>query len=455
MIASLQNARQLIGVAFLLLLTGCGASQQGPRPNIVLITIDALRPDHMSCYGYERNTTPFIDGLAQRGTLFSNAYATASWTAPSMASLLSGLYPRSHGVHHGVPRKKLVLKQEILDPTFVTLPEVLQKNGYSTFGLFSNGPVSRETGMAQGYDRFRSFWFRPVPPVQKIAMAWKPKMLNSEPFFLWIHYFDPHSPYNAHEPWISTYSSDMDLTMEWQGRFATHLAKNMDLLREDPEIVSALIGAYDSEINFVDDAVRKLLEDERLTQNSMVIVASDHGEAFLDHNHLGHGHTLHEEEIRIPLIVVLPESTNQAVCSQDASLVDIYPTILDYLEVPVPPQVQGRSLMPWLRDPSQTEDRSVVCELGRGYQQLSIKNQGKKLMRPPGAKPRKKWKLYDLETDPLETSNLREEQPHEVDRLNDALLRWQGDHKKHHAEVVDNEISADQQKVLRSLGYTK
>jgi arylsulfatase A-like enzyme len=168
--------------------------------NIVLITIDTLRADHLSCYGYERNTSPHIDKIAAQGITFKNVIAPSSWTAPSMASLFTSTYPINHGLVHGIKVRKQ--KKEVLSDQLITLPEVLRKKGYTTFGVSSNHHLTEEFGFARGFDFFAYLGWKNADMVNKTVYSWETTIKQSEKYFLWVHYVDPHISYAARSPWI-------------------------------------------------------------------------------------------------------------------------------------------------------------------------------------------------------------------------------------------------------------
>ena len=277
--------------------------------NIVLITIDTLRADHLSCYGYERTTSPNIDAIAQKGIIFRNAIAPSSWTAPSMASLFTSVYPVNHGVIHGIGYKKgeTINIQEVFSAELRTLPEILQEQGYSTFGVASNLHLSEKFGFARGFDYFHCLPWVPAERVNGTIASWQDEIKNADKFFLWVHYFDPHHFYQARSPWIEDYTSQA-LTDELglSQKTWSELTSLIPMLQQNPQALANLIALYDSEINFVDSAIGDLFKGLALDDNTLVIITADHGEEFLDHGGLGHGESLYQEVIHIPLIVKLP-----------------------------------------------------------------------------------------------------------------------------------------------------
>ena len=170
--------------------------------SVILITIDTLRADHLSCYGYRRNTSPNIDNIAKEGVFFQNAVASSSFTPPSMATIFTSKYPSSHGVKHGVFKKNKVFNQEVLSDSIQTLAEILKENGYATYGFHTNPHLSKEFGFAQGFDFFNQFTFYDALELNSEILRNKDKIKSGGKYFLWVHYFDPHWPYLKRTPWI-------------------------------------------------------------------------------------------------------------------------------------------------------------------------------------------------------------------------------------------------------------
>jgi len=181
-----------------LVAVGCEFSSR-PRPNVILITIDTLRADRLSCYGYTRETTPFLDQLARDGIRFSRAYSNASWTAPAVVSLLTGLLPTTHGVEHGtIENRTDVVNQEVVPVEARMWAEVLQRAGYRSFGITANGHLDPRFGFDRGFERYRCIGFADAEGVKQVLASWRREIVESHPYFLWVHLFDPHAPYRFH-----------------------------------------------------------------------------------------------------------------------------------------------------------------------------------------------------------------------------------------------------------------
>ncbi|MEI6810311.1 MAG: sulfatase [bacterium] len=442
--------------ASLAVLCGCREGTGARKPNVVIITIDALRPDHLSCYGYGRTTSPFIDSLAAKGTVFSNCHAVACWTAPSLASMFTSRHPRSHGVLHGFAQAREIHGQELLAPSFVTLAEALKANGYSTFGIAGTGHVTEQSGLAQGFDKFTGLWFPPCETIHDTALAYKKDLNSGKPFFLWVHYFPPHAPYYARKPWIEQYARHPSLVPEFKRQSVEWLQSQLPRIKENKEIQETIIDLYDAEINFVDAFVERLFKEVLPQGNTIVIVTADHGEMFFEHGSMGHAQSLFEEEVRIPLIIVppAPGGFKAVTVSSPVCNIDFYPTILDLAEIPYQAGVQGESLKPLLTGGQSRQERPLFAEFDRGALPLrSVLENGWKLIVSPDKS--ETGMLFDLKSDPGETNNLFSVKPDVAVRLGSVLQQWMSANKPFDAPTGTIHLTPDQQKVLKSLGYVK
>lgn len=429
-----------------------------PRPRgIVLITIDTLRADHCSALGHGRPTTPFLDSLAADGVLFRQAYAASSWTAPSMASLFTGLYPREHGVRHGAVTRGSepdIAGQEVLAERFVTIAEALKEQGYRTFGVSCNGHMTRDTGFAQGFDFFESNWFEECPAPNVAVELWRDEIETSGRFFLWVHYFDPHVPYTARSPWIEQYGTPRERADEWGGTQLEDLHLRIREIRKDPAAAAALRDLYDSEIARCDSFVEQLFRSIRIDERDLVIVTSDHGEEFLEHRGLGHGDTLYEEVVRVPLIVRFPGGRfGGTTIDAPVENRNVAATVADILGGPA---VAGTSLFPLIRGEESAAD-AVFLELDRGMSLTAVRRDGWKLISPArelAGGNTSKMRLYDLAADPRETTDLSGERAGTAAELSELLRRWQeGTGAGVEAPVSPRPLTPEQKTNLKSLGY--
>ncbi len=313
------------------------------RPNVLLICIDSLRADHLGCYGYHRNTSPTIDSLASQGCLFTRAIAQSSWTLPSHASLLTSLYAKSHGVSSVF---------QALGATALTLAEDLRTGGYVTVAVISGGPLSADHGLDQGFDVYDTGCWEYSHThdatnecTHARASAWLRHCRNS-PFFLFTHYWDVHYDYLPPAPYDTLFDPAYGGDFDSRGVISERL-RPTDLSTSD---VNHLVALYDGEIAHTDRYVGMLLaelEAARLSDNTIVVLTSDHGDELFDHGTTGHGHTLYQELVRVPLIWVDPSRPPYRARVQDmVQLVDVPPAILERVDLAVPDVMQGESFLP-------------------------------------------------------------------------------------------------------------
>jgi arylsulfatase A-like enzyme len=322
---------------------GCRtAPPQARGASVLLVTIDTLRADHLGAWGYERATSPGLDRLAREGIRFANAAGPSSWTLPSHASMLTGLEPAEHGVQH---------PQAALPPSAPTLATRLQAAGYETFAAVSHVYLGHRWGFDRGFDTFDESAAEESPhtPVaEKVvdsALAWlKDRGPEEDPFFAWLHIFDPHWDYSPPEPFASRFDPDydgpFDGSYETLRPFIRALAPAGStpppLAPRDLEHLEAL---YEGEIAYVDHHLARLFEHLRasgLLADMLVVVASDHGEEFMEHGSLeGHQWTLYEEVVHVPFILRLPgRAWAGTVVERHVSTVGLADTVLELLGLP-------------------------------------------------------------------------------------------------------------------------
>jgi len=327
-------------------LGGCDAPPPArfPGANVVLVGIDTLRADHLGCYGYSRPTSPRIDALASEGVVFTTAVASAPWTLPSFASILTGLLPSHHRAGEGTPPYV-----SALDATHDTLGTVLQRAGYRTASFVSNVWVGRDVGLDRGFDVHA---FDPAPSAtMDRALVWLSEH-SAEPFFLFVHLFDPHAPYTPPPEHARLFSAP-GYEGPFRTAFPTVWANGAPVMKVDPTWSAAdrarIVDLYDGEIHYADSLVGRLLDTLRalgVTERTIVIVVSDHGEEFFDHGQLGHSHTLYDELLLVPLVIRFPSAQHRGRVTRQVRSMDIFPTILDALGRPLPPGLDATSLMP-------------------------------------------------------------------------------------------------------------
>jgi hypothetical protein len=307
------------------------------RPNVVLISLDTLRPDHLGCYGYGKPTSPNLDRFAKQAIVFTNCRAQAPWTLPSHMSLFTSMLPTSNGVDS---------LNKVLPAEIPTLAQLLHEEGYRTAALVNNGQMRKHWGFARGFDTWREFEVdTPAGSCANLtreALAWLGSREAAAPFFLFLHYYDPHDPYDAPAPFRERLGTTLTGAQARKLCFRYRTpAHNLT----DPALLNDLIAAYDAEIAWLDHELGKLLD--ALPPDTLVVIFSDHGEAFEEHGWTLHGATLYEEETRIPLLVRLPDARGKpAVIDESVMLMDVAPTILARCGVHAPASFQGLDLAP-------------------------------------------------------------------------------------------------------------
>lgn len=318
------------------LVSGCNRNQN--KPNIVLIIIDTLRADHLGCYGYYRDTSPSIDSLAETGITFLNVHGQSSWTLPAITTIFTGLNVKEHGAGR---RGNSVYAMSYDVPT---IPLLLKREGYSTMGIFNVFLLSEQFGFNKGFDRFSCEWLgdgRAGVSVDE-AIEWISEYDNPSPFFLSLHVFDPHDPYDPPAPYDELFTPSGAQGKTW---WPALVDGSLDSSEENRE---HLVGLYDGEIAWTDSQLERLfahLRDLNLDENTIIIIVADHGEEFLDHNSVGHGYTMHQEIVHVPIIIAGPGIPIDSLNTSDRSQTDILPTILAIASADKPDHLNGYSLL--------------------------------------------------------------------------------------------------------------
>jgi len=418
---------------------------------VVLISIDTLRRDHLSLYGYRRRTTPGLEAFAREAVVFEDAVSTSSWTLPAHASLLTSTYP---GVH-GATSSKVGLS-----PEWPGLPRLLRDAGYFTQAMVTHVYLSKEYGMGEGFERHRYLPETRAEEITDQAIHFLEGRGDSD-FFLFLHYYDPHWHYDPPAP----YDRAFDPSYEGETTGIWWDFKELDADSIDPKDLHHIQALYDGEILYTDRQIERLFQEMKrieVFENALVVVTSDHGEEFLDHGRWEHQKTLYEEQLRVPLVIKFPRGVSRPRrVSQQVSLVDVAPTVLEALEVPAPPTFEGRSLLAAARGRDREDDaREVWAETEHtidGSRKIAVRRgaRGKKTIfsRREGEL---EIELFDLGRDPRETERLDERASRSAleGRIAAYLAaveaRRQG--KGRSPEVV---LDPEDLERLRSLGYAR
>lgn len=399
------------------------AAAGAARPNIFLLTIDTIRADGLGCGGYSRPVSPFLDSLAAGGCLYTGALSTSSWTVPGVTSMLTGLYPASHAVTHGAVAAGVVADQEVVPASVSMLAEELRKLGYRTYGITANTHLMPEMGYGRGFDRYLCLGFKPGEAANEAALKWKEIIpAGDKPWFLWVHYFDPHHPYEQRAPWFGQFagrvtSADGQLLLSAR-KSPPRPPRPGDPRR--PRFLELCRALYDSEVRYTDEKIRQLYRDLPFLFDALLIVAGDHGEEFLEHGGTIHCRTLYGESVQVPLFVRWPDGRHAGRSSAPASLIDIPPTLVEAAGGKPPAAWSGRSLL----DPAALAARPArpilaQLERNREYGLLqSLQYEGWKLI---VNQARQKVELYDLTTDPAEQHDLTTTEPARAQALQTRL----------------------------------
>ncbi|MFN7941454.1 MAG: sulfatase [Thermoanaerobaculia bacterium] len=433
------------------------ARAAGP-PNVVVYLVDTLRADHLGCYGYARPTSPRVDAFAREAALFTGARAQSSWTRPTVASIVTGLYPPTHGAMDRANR---------IPDAATTLAERLRALGYATAFVTTNANTSARFGFAQGVDDFRYMQERrnsagfhvASAKVTEWALPWLERRDRERPFLLFLHTTDPHAPYLPPEEFRRRLAADVadpDLGLR------RTLAKLQSGKLPAAELLPQEIHLYDAEIAANDDSFGELLDflaRQGLLDDSIVVFVADHGEEFLEHGKVEHGKTLYEEQLRVPLLVRLPrgESGGRRI-DGTAEQVDLVPTILEAIGAPADPALPGRSLLPSIRGRAELGRHPSFAWLDRlSYAFAAVEASGSKLIRATdGDRPswRDPLELYELIADPGERTNRVR-----LDRVTrvflESQLRLATARAKPTFAPQDAPLDAETEKALRALGYIR
>ena len=425
----------------------CSSGPDGARPNIVLIVIDALRADHLGCYGYGRPTSPTIDALAAKGVLFETAITQAPWTKSSFSSFLTSRYPFQHGVEDWAA---------VMPESIVTLQEVLSGRGYSTVCVINMLGMGGRFGVLKGFDELSESGKASRDAETATDDAIEYLRNTKEPFFMMLHYFDVHQPYEPTPDYVDLISIDTDLD-PFAGR-------GMWRRRKDglppPNAVEKTKLLYDGCIRYVDDSLARfldVLEDLDIAENTVIMVTADHGEAFWEHGVDTHGSTVYDEVLRVPLIVVWPGrfKTPRRVATQ-VRLIDLMPTVLEMTGTPGDIHGEGVSLLP-LIEGGQIDNEGRLLPFNVAYAgNGQVKPPEVRCLRTPDYKvivdtPVSRIEVYDLKADPGETDSLSPDELPDAEALLNLLGSLpdpRGETSAKKAALTDEEKSS-----LRALGY--
>jgi arylsulfatase A-like enzyme len=443
-------------IAFVAAAGGLSCAPADPLPRrphpIIIIDIDTLRADHLGCYGYGRPTSPSIDAFARESLLFEWAYSQAPNTPPSQTSILTGLYPSTHGMVHDEDR----VPEEV-----TTLAEALATAGYATAGFHDGGYMRDAFRIGQGFALYEDSKSLGLAASGPRAIAWLREHADQD-FLLFVHTYDTHTPYAPRPPFDGMFMDGVPeptpgFSPDTETMEKVRLSKYTDtLITLPPNDIAYAIALYDGEIRFVDtwfgelwSVVRELGLDRRAT----VVVLSDHGEEFQEHGSVLH-EKLYATVTRIPLIIRLPGGKLARPVAEVVESIDLMPTLLELAGVPIPGGVQGSSLLPLIlgrggsglhvafsESPFFGRNRAVT--LGRHHLILTRKNSSAE--------------LYDVVADPLEQHDLAGARPPELEVMIGLQRGWE-ERVAHSTYASSGEaapLDPETREQLRRLGYIR
>ena len=390
--------------------------------NVILISMDTTRADNLSCYGVYKNATPHIDALAKKAVLFQNTYSPIPLTLPSHSPMMTGMYPPRHGIHDN-------LKYQLNDKN-ITLAEILKDNGFSTAAVISAFILDSRFGLDKGFELYDDS-FDEEPENVNIAqrrgkettdhaLSWLQDNKNN-PFFLFIHYYDPHMPYDPPEPFKSM-----------------------------------IFHPYFAEVAYMDHCIGRVIEELKaldLYDSTLIVITADHGEMLDEHKEKTHGYFIYQANVKVPLIFKLPGKRKARIVDDIAGIVDITPTVCSLLEIDIPQNIQGKDLSGYFDKnvTTKTDERYLYCESMTptkyaGNSLLGIITDRYKYIQT--TRP----ELYDLINDPKESEDLIAKQQGRARILQDKLKQILEESVLENTES-DLELDAEALAKLETLGY--
>ncbi len=412
----------------LLFLSSCGFfSGIKQADQIILITLDTTRADRLGCYGYKNVKTPNLDQIASNGILFKNAICQVPVTLPSHSTMMTGLYPVNHGVRSNHRYRLIEIHK--------TLAEILKDKGYDTGAVISAQPLARKYGIAQGFDYFEESFleeFMDQPEMIKerragdsveVALNWL-KDKKDKKFFFWLHLYDPHFPYDPPPPFYEKYKDHR----------------------------------YDGEISYMDEALGHFfhqLKEWNILDRSFLFIVGDHGEGLMEHGEQEHQYLIYGSNIRIPLIIHYPVLRGKGIVEDLVAAVDVFPTILDLCHIEKVFAHDGRSLIPYLKNPSKPLERtpyyieSLSGDISFGWCPLYGLREGEwKYIEAP------EKELYNVAEDPDERENLALYEMELIERMAENLEDIKGESSELSQEKASElELPDGEAMKLASLGY--
>ncbi|MFC2169722.1 sulfatase [Acidobacteriota bacterium] len=439
-----------------------GRKLKEDKTNLLLVVLDGVNLRHMSCYGYQRETTPFIDRLSKEGFLFTRAYAQTSWTIPSITSFFTSTSPLTH--------KVWALDKKLSDEAF-TLAEALKEEGFTTCALTASIPASTAYNLLQGFEEIKELYREEKQNLRsglrkqvvwaedflKPGLEWLKKNKEKQ-FFMYLHFLQPHEPYNPPSPFDDEFRPLYEGVLKKEELLVPKDLKAENLAKKDLDFLQA---AYDGNLKYADYYVGKFLrglQEMGLYENTIVIITADHGESFMEHGQLGHSKTLFEEEIQIPLIIRFPKKYGLGGRKIDALVqsMDLMPTLMDiYAARKNRSVLQGKNIFPLLSGEKKEIHDFILAALDwrkvlKEPRVLALISQKYKLILTGST-----GLLFDLLSDPAEKENIYEKGNILTEYFEKRLFRQKNKYLSQGDLVHEGPLSLDEKEKeqLKALGY--
>ena len=433
------------------------------RPNLILVVIDTLRADRLHSYGHPRPVSPNIDRLAERGALFERAYASSSWTVPSTASILTSLSPPEHG--------KGFSRSNALSESLTTLADLLLENGVATGGFSCNPLISEGRNFDQGFHSFRCYSWKDTVALLEDVQGWI-EAQREHRFFLYLHLVEPHYPYGAPPDLVERFASSAFQSAELPSlsTISSAIARGEELegVVDLPALVSDYSALYDAEVAWVDRSLGQVLECLReldLEGKTVVAVTSDHGEEFLEHGLTGHKHQLHEELVRVPLVLAGPGVPEGRRFEERVENRFLAPTLLRLAGIEPGGSLTGSDLLDD-RERAAESKKGIFFKTGHGYffdEELEAWVPAAQICgllleerlffwsRAQDPERGEHFALFDLTEDPSASTNIAGERPAAVRLLLRRIHAWL--RRGREWRPVDNVSGEADRELMRQLGY--
>jgi len=432
-------------------------------PNVLLIVADALRADHLGCYGYDRPTSPQIDKFANESVVFEKAMSNAPWTKPSLGTVFTSLYPHEH---------QALYWMDNLNTAYITLAEVFSEMNYTTFAVQANPVLTKKYNFQQGFKHYNELILKTGEEVTAKFNTWLEKN-KSRPFFAYLHFMDSHLPYNAPDEFKAMFEPealDSQIT-SLHGAYQIRILNEIGLSSEDKQ---HLINLYDAEVRYFDWHFGKIVDNLKklkILNKTIVILTADHGEEFWEHNGIEHGHTLYNEVLQVPLIIKFSSKFPTKRIKSFVHLIDLFPTILNMTRIDKDLFLRGRNLTPVILNDSPINDESYFEGILAGAEKKAVIKDGWKLIENTGLKNKEAFnflggleifkyseqergfELYDINNDFSEKFNLINEYPQVATNLKKRLLAFRTNY--YVLPRQDQTKLKEKLDDLRSLGYIK